>query len=183
MRDELFDDLRFFQPSVPLTRQLVSAIQTAHLTDLERVRNDQRQVEQDEDMPEDSGFEAQELNLDSSSSELKPEDETGFQQRQIAVELYGLLAFQADSPQAREGRAISIHDSVTAGMSVSLGLPKENTLLSELASEFGGWLRAEGEFVAGWGRIIFSRTEHMYLEAFPSEDKIDASEEELANVF
>ena len=182
MIDELFDDLRFFQPSVPLTRHLVSAIQTAHLADLERVRNDERQLEQDEDMPGDFGSEARELNLTSSSRELESEHETGFQRRQIAVELYGLLAFQAESPQAREGSAIPIHDSVTSGMSVSLGLPKTNILLSKLASEFGGWLRDEGEFVAGWGRILFTSPEHMYLEAFPSEeDKADA-EEELANV-
>jgi hypothetical protein len=180
--NQLFDDLRFFQPSVPLTRNLVSAIQTAHSADLERVRNDERQVEQDEDVPEDSGFEARELSPNSSISELELDDETHFQRRQIAVELYGLLAFQAHSPQARAGRAISIQDSITSGMSVSLGLPKENVLLSVLANEFGRWLRDEGEFLAGWGRIIFAATEHLYLEAFPfEEDKADESEEELAN--
>lgn len=182
MINKLFDDFSFFQPSVPLTRHLVSAIQTAHSADLERTRNDERQVERDEDVPEDFGFEGRELSPESPSSELESDHETDFQRRRIAVELYGLLAFQAESPQAKAGRAISIHDSVVSGMSVSLGLPKESVLLSALASEFGGWLRDEGEFVAGWGRIIFATSEHMYLEAFPfEEDKADESEGELAN--
>lgn len=176
-----FDDLRFFQPSVELTEHLVSAIQTAHLADLERVKNDEQQVEQDENVPEDFGSEVSGLDLNYSNSELEPEPEIVFQRRHIGVELYGLLAFEAQSPQATAGHAISIYDSVTSGMSVSLGLPKQHILLSNLASEFGGWLKGQGEFLAGWGRVIFSASDHMYLEAFPFVEA-DRSEEELADV-
>jgi hypothetical protein len=171
MFTNFLDDMRFFQPSARLTRALVSAIEAAHSADLDRVRRDERQVEQDEDdLPEDSFAGVERFDHTSSVSQAESENETLFQQRQIASELFSYLAFQAESPQAKAGHALPIHDSVISGMSVSLGLPEQNSFLQQLASEFCAWLSEQGEFMAGWGRVLYADSDRMYLEEFPAED-------------
>lgn len=177
MLTNFIDEIRFFLPSVQLTKSLAGAIETAHSSDLARVMKDERQVEQDEDdLPDDFGVEAS--GFDDASSEL--ESETFFQQRQIASELFGYLAFQAESPQAQAGNGIPIHDSIIAGMSVSLGLSQQSILLSQLASEFCLWLKEHGEFMAGWGRVIYADSDRMYLEGFP-DNEFDESTEQYAS--
>ena len=166
MPKDLFDDMKFFLPSVQLTKRMVHAIHEAHSADLHRVSHDQRQIESDEDdRPEIGSFDGH-----SSNSQEELGDETFVQQRQIASELFGFLAFQSESPQAKHGHATSIHDSVISGMSVSLGLSEQNVLLSELANEFCAWLKDQGEFTAGWGRVIYADSDCMYLEEFPVDD-------------
>jgi hypothetical protein len=163
--------MRFFQPSIRLTKDLVSAIEAAYTADLDRVSKDEIQVEQDEDDTlEDSLAETKRFDYRSAISREELGDESLFQQRQIASELFSYLAFQAESPQAKAGRALPIHDSVISGMSVSLGLPQRNSFLSQLASEFCAWLKEQGEFMAGWGRVLYADCDHMYLEEFPAED-------------
>lgn len=176
MLTNFLDDLRFFQPSVRVTKGIVSAIQNAHLADLARVGKDQNQIEQDEDdMPDGFGTEANKLEDCPSITRAELEDETLFQQRKIASELFSYLAFQAENPRAKAGHAMSIHNSLLSGMSVSLGLSEQNLLLSQLASEFCAWLKEQGEFMAGWGRVIYAESDHMYLEEFPAED-LDSDE-------
>lgn len=166
------DDLRFFQPSAGLTERLLSAIETAHRADLDRVSRDESQTEQDEDeMPEAFEAESSRSHGNSSIPQTELKDEALFQRRQIAFELFSYLAFQAESPKAKAGHTISIHDSVVAGMAVSLGLSDRNVLLSELADEFCAWLKEHGEFIAGWGRVIFAESDSMYLEEFSAEDR------------
>ena len=166
MPTDLFDDMKFFLPSVQLTKRMVHAIHEAHSADLHRVSHDQRQVESDEDdRPEIESFDGH-----SSNSQEEVEDETFVQQRQIASELFSYLAFQSESAKAQAGDAMPIHDSVISGMSVSLGLSEQNVLLSELAKEFRDWLKDQGDFTAGWGRVIYADSDRMYLEEFPVDD-------------
>lgn len=163
MLKDFLENVRFFQPSLPLTQRLFTAVDAARSEDLRRIQDDDEQVEQEED----------DL-LELSNSQKAEGSPLGLQttqviidtpQRLVAENLYYHLAFLAGNPKAKRGEGFS-KDSIVLGMSNYLGLSSQDPLLRELADEFGDWLSERGEFSAAWGRIILSDNDRFYLEEF-----------------
>lgn len=169
MQKNFLEDIRFFQPSVPLTQRLFTAVDAARLEDMRRVQEDDEQVEHDEgeslelsSSPDDGDFPQ---GLQTSQLVID------IQRRLVAENLYYHLAFLAGGPKAKRGEGLAIKDSIVAGMH-SLGVSAHDPLLRELADEFDDWLSKRGEFSAAWGRIILSDNGRFYLEEFEDTDAI-----------
>jgi alkyl hydroperoxide reductase subunit AhpC len=169
---DYLEEIRFFQPTVPLTQRLVKAVDTARSADLRRIREDKEQIEDDEDALLE-GFQQ----LDTVQEYFSPpfqtsQQQTALQQHSIAEKLYYHLAFLAGNPKAKVGEALSIREAIVGGMSNSLGLSPHDELLAELNVEFDNWLSERGEFTMGWGKIILADNHRMYLEEFEVDEVV-----------
>lgn len=181
MLNDYLEEIRFFQPTLPLTQRLVEAVDTARSADLRRIREDKEQIEEDEDALLE-GFQQEDIVQEEFPRPFQTsQQQTALQQHLIGEKLYYHLAFLAGNPKATVGEALSIRDAVVGGMSSSLGLSPRDELLAELAVEFVTWLSERGEFTVGWGKIIFADTDRMYLEEFDIDEIV--RDEPIKRVF
>ena len=173
----VLEGVRFFAPTIELTEQLVLRVEQERNKQLEKSRQDPSQVEEiyDEKTAPSSAMETLSVWFSSGLEEIKKLS-SGFLgqtrsdsnphawQRMIGQEFYHHLTFLADRPL---DKPFFMQKVVASSMGNLLGLSREDELLTKLAEQFAGWLKAEGgEFTAGWGRIILADEGRFYLEKF-----------------
>lgn len=173
------EEQKFYSPSPKVVQRLFGAMENARDRDLQRIMSDSRQVEEDGDDIGDSEIAFPEEMMEDAafiSNSVSREEKTLYlRQRLVVEELYHHLAFIARSPAAREGNALPLREIVSSGMGRILGIPNEEALLRELANEFVGWLKARGQFVAGWGTATYAEGDNVYLAVSPRRTERAAS--------
>lgn len=153
----VMEGVRFFAPTIELTEQLMLRVEQERNKELVKIRQDPSQIEK---------ISAEEAVTSGFLSQAGDDGNPRAWQRMIAQEFYHHLTFLTDSQLVEAKKPFSMQKVVARSMGNLLGLSREEELLRNLAEQFSSWLSDEGEFIAGWGRIILADNDRFYLEKF-----------------